>query len=386
MDIERLRLSETVFVTRPTVPSLDEYVEHLRDIWESRRLTNRGRFHEELEGALAEYLETDGLSLFCNGTIGLLVALQSLNVASGEVITTPFTFPATVHAIHWNRLSPVFCDVDPLTWNLDPGRVERLITPDTRAILAVHVYGTPCDVDALERIGREHGIPVVYDAAHGFAVRYRGKSLLAYGDCSVTSFHATKLYTTVEGGAVRTSSPEWTSRVRLLRNFGIAGEEEVLCPGINGKMNELQAAFGLLTLKTVDDEIRARDNIASCYRAELDGIRGLTFMPDMDGLERNFAYFPMLVDASRFGMSRDELHGLLRACNVWTRKYFHPLCSRYSCYSTLPSADPALLPVAERVAQEVLCLPIHGSLELDVARHIAKIIRVAATSRTGSSD
>jgi len=372
-------------VTRPAMPGLEGYVQMLAGIWERRQLTNQGPLHEDFERRLGSFLGVRHLSLFCNGTIALLVALEALRINSGEVITTPFTFPATTHALYWNRVRPVFCDIDPITLNLDPAKIERLISPETRAILAVHVYGRPCGVEAIERIANVHGLHVIYDAAHAFGVRYKGDSLLNYGDISILSFHATKLFTTVEGGALVCGSEVRRQRVNSLKNFGIADEETVIGPGINGKMNELQAAFGLMQLELVEQEISDRRNLALLYTKLLAGIPGITVLADVPETEPTFAYFPVLIDASRFGMTRDELYVLLRECNVHARKYFYPLISRASCYAALPSASAADLPVAERISREVLCLPIYGSLEPQIVRLITGIIaeaRELASERT----
>ena len=381
--IHEYRLSEPVFVTRPTMPALDEYTDYLRGIWERRWLTNEGVLHQELERRLCEYLGVEHLSLFCNGTIALLVALNALRINSGEVITTPFTFPATAHVLYWNGIRPVFCDIDETTYNLDPRRIERLIGPDTKAILAVHVYGTPCDVDAIQAIADRHGLRVIYDTAHGFGVRYRGRSILEYGDLSMLSFHATKLFTTIEGGALISRTAVQQHRINSLKNFGIAGEEEVIGPGINGKMDEFQAAFGLLHLRMVEDEIAHRKTIASIYRERLANVPGLKLLQELPDTQPNYGYFPVLVDTAEYGMSRDELSRVLRSCNIISRKYFYPLVSRASCYAALPSADPARLPVAERVASRVLCLPIYGTLGSQSVHRICDVVQACHRAGTG---
>ncbi len=372
--LDRYRFEEPIYVTRPTMPELDEFQESLRRIWESQQLTNAGDFHRELEERLAEYLGVEHLSLFCNGTIALLVALQLLRINSGEVITTPFTFPATPHVLYWNRIRPVFCDVEPRTFNLDPARVEELISPDTKAILAVHVYGNPCDVDALRAIADRHGLHVIYDAAHAFGTRFRGRSLAGYGDVSMLSFHATKLFSTLEGGALVAKTAAQKQRTDFLKNFGIAGEETVIGPGINGKMNEVQAAFGLLQLRLTEREIADRAEIARIYRTRLEAIPGIDCIPTTAEVEENHAYFPMLVDEAVYGMSRDQLHTTLKEFNVVTRKYFFPLCSTYSCYSASASARPENLPVAHRVASRILCLPIFGGLSTEAAETICELL------------
>jgi dTDP-4-amino-4,6-dideoxygalactose transaminase len=375
--IQRRRLPDLVYVTRPTMPDLRQYTQMLEGIWDRKWLTNQGPLHEALEAKLRSFLGVEHLSLFCNGTIALLVALEALRINSGEVITTPFSFPATTHSLYWNRVRPVFCDIDPVTLNLDPARIERLISPETRAILAVHVYGRPCNVEAIERIASVHGLQVIYDAAHAFGVRYKGNSLLNYGDISILSFHATKQFSTIEGGALVCGSDARRQRVNSLKNFGIADEETVIGPGINGKMNEFQAAFGLMQLELVEREFSSRGALTLLYKELLQGIPGVTFLSDIPHTEPTYAYLPVLIDAGRFGMTRDELSALLRQCNIAARKYFYPLISAAACYSALPSAASSNLPVAERVAKQVLCLPIYGALESTTVRAVCAVIAEA---------
>jgi dTDP-4-amino-4,6-dideoxygalactose transaminase len=378
--VQDFRLPEPVYVTRPNLPPLTEYLPYLEQIWQSRWLTNAGAVHQEFEQRLGAYLKEDHLSVFCNGTLALLVALQALRLNSGEVITTPFTFPATPHVLYWNRIQPVFCDIDPETFCIDPVRIEQLIGPDTKAILGVHVYGTPCDVEAIQAIADRHGLHVLYDAAHAFGARYKGRQLSGYGDISMLSFHATKLFSTFEGGALVMQNAAQQERVNFLKNFGIANEETVIGPGINGKMNELQAAYGLLQLDMVDAEIANRKQRAQWYDSHLRELPGLTLLDEMPGLDRNYAYYPVLVDPDRFGMTRDDIFDALRAANIFSRKYFFPLCSHYACYAALPSSRPEHLPVAERVASQVLCLPMYGNLEEETVHHIGRFIaRLAAT-------
>ncbi len=361
---------EPVHVTRPNMPPLADFERHLEKIWESRWLTNDGDFHREFERRLAQYLGVGHVNLFCNGTIALLVALHAFRINSGEVITTPFTFPSTAHVLYWNGVRPVFCDIDPRTFNLDPERIEALISPDTKAILPVHIYGTPCDVDAIQTIADRHGLLVIYDAAHAFGVRRKGTPLVQCGDVSMLSFHATKLFTTLEGGALVVDSDVMRTRINHLRNFGIAGPENVIGPGINGKMNEFQAAFGLLELDIVESEIAARGELARIYREQLEDVPGLIFLEEQPNVRHNYAYFPLLIDAESYGMSRDELHAVLLQLNIFARKYFYPLCSHYSCYSALHSARPENLPVAESVADKILCLPLYGDLGPDAVQQI----------------
>jgi dTDP-4-amino-4,6-dideoxygalactose transaminase len=370
----RYRLPNPVYITRPTMPELSAYTESLKQIWKSAWLTNDGRFHLEFESKLKEYLQVEHLNLFVNGTIALLVALQALRINGGEVLTTPFTFPATTHVLHWNRITPVFCDIDERTFNIDPARIEEHITPDTKAILAVHVYGTPCDVEAIQSIADTHGLHVIYDAAHAFGVKIQGRSILEYGDISSLSFHATKLFTSIEGGALVTRSEQQRKRIQFLRNFGISDEENIIGPGINGKMNEFQAAFGVLELDLIEQEIANRRRLTELYNKKLMGISGLTVLHDMPGVTRNYAYYPLLVDANAFGMDRNRLVELLRECNVFPRKYFFPLCSQYPCYSALPSSNSDNLPVATRVADQAMCLPLYGQLEDSVVESVCAII------------
>jgi dTDP-4-amino-4,6-dideoxygalactose transaminase len=372
--IEENRLPEPVYVTRPQMPPLESYTACLEKIWESRWLTNNGPYHREFEAKLARYLEVENLNLFVNGTIALLVALQALRINSGEVITTPYTFPASTHVLHWNRIKPVFCDIDSKTFNIDPNHIEKLITPETKAILGVHVYGNPCDVDAIQEIADRHGLHVIYDAAHAFGVKIGTESILKYGDISAMSFHATKLFSSIEGGALISKTRVQAERIYFLKNFGIAGEETVIGPGINGKMNEFQAAFGLLELDLVDQEIADRKELTEIYRSRLADVPGITVMQDIPDVKHNYGYFPILVNAEQYGFTRDELHLILRECNIVSRKYFYPLCSHYSCYSAFPSAQKDNLPVAERVSSEVLCLPLYGKLSMKIIHSVCDII------------
>ncbi len=373
--LEAWQFPEPIYVTRPTLPSLADYTRQLEAIWESHKLTNNGPLHRRLEEALTRRLGVEHLSLTCNGTIALLIALQALRINGGEIIVTPFTYPPTVHVLYWLQVKPVFCDIDPLTWTIDPARIEALITPETRAIMGVHVYGRPCAVDEIQAIADRHGLHVIYDAAQAFGVEVDGRSVLRWGDMSTLSFHATKLYSTIEGGAIVTNTPERKQRVDFLKNFGIADEETVIGPGINGKLNEMQAAYGLLRLDDVDREIERRRELTAIYRRELDRVPGLTLLPDQPGVRHNFAYLPVLVDPEACGLSRDRLYDLLKEFNVHARKYFHPLCSSYPCYRGLPTARPDHLPVATRIASHVLCLPLYGTLAPEEAGRICAIIR-----------
>lgn len=363
-----------ITVTQPTLPPLEEYVELLRDIWSRKWLTNNGHYHKELEQALADCLGVKYVSLFCNGMIALQVGLQALEI-DGEVITTPFSFPATTHALWWSHCTPVFGDIHPATCNIDPAMIESVITPRTSAILPVHVYGTPCDVDAIQRIADTYGLKVFYDAAHAFGVRLNGRSILTHGDLSMLSFHATKVFSTAEGGALVTNDPKLKERIDYLKNFGFAGETTVIAPGTNGKMNELQAALGLVNLKHVPESIDRRLNIDRLYRELLEDVPGIRLLATPKNVQRNGAYFPVFVDKERYGMSRDELYEHLKAQGIYGRRYFYPLISTYPMYRELPTAQSSHLPVATRVADEVLCLPLYAELDVDDARSIAGVIR-----------
>ncbi len=371
------RFAEPVYVTRPTMPDLGAYAEKLERVWETRWLTNEGSLERELRDGIRERLGLEHLSLCCNGTVALLLALQAERVNGGEVITTPFTFPATVHALYWNRVRPVCCDIDPDTFNLDPQRIEGLLTPETRAIVPVHVFGYPCDTEAIQEIADRHGIAVIYDAAAAMGVEVGGRSLLDYGDLSIASFHGTKLFSTGEGGAVASSTESRRRRVDLLKNFGITGEETVIGPGMNGKMSEFQAAFGLLQLDGMKAEIERRHALTDRYRDRLGDVPGISFREDLPGVVHNYSTFAVLVDAREFGMNRDQLCEYLRRFNVHARKYFYPLCSHFPTYASLPSSDPATLPVAERIAASVLCLPLYGTLPEESVNAICAIVRHA---------
>lgn len=372
--VRRYRFEHPLYITRPTLPPLEDYARRLEPAWESAWLTNDGVLQQQLRSALCDYLGVEHLSLACNGTVGLLLALQAARVEDGEVITTPFTFPATPHALHWSRLRPVFCDIEEGSHGLDPECIEALIGPETRAILPVHVFGYPCDVEAIDGIARRHGLPVIYDAAHMMGVRLGGESILRWGDHSVLSFHATKLYSTAEGGAIVSRRDADRVRVDLLKNFGIADEETVIGPGINGKMSELQAALGLLQLEHLDAEIEARAALTRIYRERLRDVPGIQFREDLPGVRHNHGYFTVRVDPEAYGSTRDELWSALKLFNVVTRRYFSPLCSRYPAYAALASARPERLPVAERAAERNLCLPLYGTLPPDAVEIVCAII------------
>lgn len=365
---------EKVFVTRPLLPSLQEIAQELNEIWEARWLTNMGDKHQLLEERIAKYLKVPSLSLFNNGTIALIVACQSLRL-SGEVITTPFTFAASPHVLSWNNIRPTFCDIDPKSMNIDPERIESLITPKTTGILAVHVFGTPCDVAKIQEIADRYGLKVVYDAAHAFGVEIDDKGIGCFGDITMFSFHATKLFHTAEGGALSYGGSVLKNRIDLLKNFGIKNEDEVVMPGINGKMNEIQAALGLVVLKYVDEERNNRNAIKDIYISNLKDIEGVTLLEREISVKDSCQYFPIRIDERKFGRSRDYVHDKFKEYNVFTRKYFYPLCSDYSCYRQLPSAHPSNLPVARQVVKEVLVLPYYGRLPAEHAVRICEILK-----------
>ena len=370
---------KNVYVTQPYLPPLDEFIPYLEEIWANKWLTNNGPFHQQLEAALCEYLGVEHLSLFSNGTLALMTALQALRV-TGEVITTPFSFVATTHALHWNGIKPVFADIYPLTFTLDPTRIEAAITPQTTAIMPVHVYGNPCALDEIQRIADTYGLRVIYDAAHAFDVRLNGKPVLDFGDMSMLSFHATKVFNTFEGGALICKDDKTKQRIDFLKNFGFADEVTVVAPGINAKMNEVQAAFGLLQLKHVGHALAERESIDRRYRKALVNIPGLIVPMVPEHASQNFSYFPVLIGPD-FPVSRDALYGTLRSEGIFTRRYFYPLISDFSTYRGLPSARRENLPVANQVAEQVLCLPIYPALGEDEQGLILDVILRTAGSR-----
>jgi len=364
---------DPVHVTRPLLPDLYEVEEMLESIWQSGVLTNNGKMARRLEYELGRYLNVGYLSLFSNGTAALQIACK-VSGLTGEVITTPFTFAATVHSLAWCDLRPVFCDIGDSDMNIDPDRIERLVTPHTSAIMPVHVFGCPCRTDEISKIAEKYGLKVIYDAAHAFGVQVNGKSIGSFGDISMFSFHATKVYHTVEGGALTYVSQDLKERADLLRNFGIHGGGYSDEPGTNAKLNEIQAAVGLLVLKLADMEIRKRKALTLFYRDMLSVLPGLRLNCDMEGVTHNYSYFVIRVDGKEFGLSRDELCEKLKEYNIFTRKYFYPLCSQFKCYSSLPSSNPENLPAACKVAEEVLALPLYGGLKEDDVEKICRII------------
>lgn len=367
-----MRKGKAIFVTQPFLPPLDEFIPYLEKIWEGKILTNGGPFHQQLEQALSEYLGIEHIALFTNGTIALVTALQALRI-TGEVITTPYSFVATAHSLLWNGIKPVFVDINPSTLNLDPDKIEAAITPQTTAIMPVHCYGHPCDVEAIQRIADNYNLKVIYDAAHAFGVKDAGGSILRHGDLSVLSFHATKVYNTFEGGAIVCPDAKTKVRIDQLKNFGHVGEVTVVAPGINGKMSEFNAALGLLQLKYIDQAIKQRKDIDAAYKERLQGVRGIRCLNDSGERVANNAYFPILVDAD-YPMSRDDLNQKLREIGIHPRRYFYPLVSEFPMYRGLPSAQKDNLPVATLAARQVLCLPIYPDLDISVVHEISSFI------------
>lgn len=365
--------NKPITVTQPYLSPLEEFIPYLEEIWESKWLTNNGPFHQKLEKALAEYLGVEHLALFTNGTIALVTALQALRI-TGEVITTPYSFVATTHSLLWNNLKPVFVDIDPLTMNLDPNKIEAAITPQTTAIMPVHCYGNPCDVEHIQNIADTYGLKVIYDAAHAFGVKHKGQSLLKHGDLSILSFHATKVYNTFEGGAIVCPDAKTKQRIDYLKNFGFADEVTIMAPGINGKMNEVQAAFGMLQLKHIDHAIEQRKAVDRRYRENLHGVSGVTVMDEPADTEHNYSYFPVLVNPD-YPLCRDALYQRLREAGIHARRYFYPLISDMPMYRGLSSANAANLPQAKRISEQILCLPIYPDLADEDQQMVIKIVR-----------
>lgn len=367
-----MQFKDPIYVTQPLMPKLEDLFKELEPVWESKVLTNGAQKHQTLEKQLAEHLKSPYLSLFNNGTIGLMTVIKALEL-SGEVITTPFTFPATPHILSWNQITPVFCDVDPQTMNIDPKKIEEKITDKTSAILGVHVYGIPCAVEEIDQIAKKHNLKVIYDAAHAFGVEINGRGIGTFGDMSMFSFHATKLFHTAEGGGTTCNTHELKTKIDLLKNFGIKNEEEVSHIGINGKLNEIQAALGLVNLKLVEQEWLQRKEIVEIYKSILN-IPGITIPELNENVKPSQQYMVIRINQSLFGRSRDEVHAAMKGKNVNTRKYFFPLCSDYTCYKHLPSSDPTLLPEAHKAVTEVLCLPLYSGLGTRNAIKIAEMI------------
>jgi dTDP-4-amino-4,6-dideoxygalactose transaminase len=364
--------NKPIYVTQPTLPPLEEFLPYLQQIWDSKILTNVGPFHQQLEQALCDYLGVKHIALFTNGTIGLVTALQALRI-TGEVITTPYSFAATAHSLLWNGIKPVFVDIDPLTLNLDPDKIEAAITPQTTAIMPVHCYGHPCDVERIKKIADTYGLKVIYDAAHAFGVQLHSGSVLNHGDLSVLSFHATKVFNTFEGGAIVCPDAKTKLHIDQLKNFGFVDEVTVVAPGINGKMSEFNAALGLLQLKRIDEALQKRKTIDVCYREELAGVKGIHCLPDAGEKVANYAYFPILVQPE-YSLNREELYQKLRDNGIYARRYFYPLISDFPMYRGLPSAAQSNLPVASKAASEVICLPIYPALEAFDQENIISLI------------
>ena len=365
--------NKQITVTSPLLPDREEFNKFLQEIWETKWITNNGCFHQELERALCKYLEVPYVSLFTNGTLPLITALQALRI-TGEVITTPYSFVATTHALWWNGIKPVFVDIDSRTCNLDPEKIEAAITPKTTAIMPVHCYGKPCDTKAIQSIADKYGLKVIYDAAHAFGVKVDGESILEAGDMSTLSFHATKVYNTIEGGALVMHDERTKKRIDYLKNFGFSGETTVVAPGINSKMDEVRAAYGLLNLRQVDQAISSRHRVADRYREALREVDGITFFDDRPRVRHNYSYFPIFIDAEKFGMTRDELYFKMRENKVLGRRYFYPLISTFSTYRSLESSNPKYLPVATKMADEVICLPMHHELSVSDIKRVLEVI------------
>lgn len=367
--------NKLITVTSPLLPNLADFNEMLQQIWDSKWITNNGSFHKQLEKELAAYLKVPYISLFTNGTLPLITALQALRI-TGEVITTPYSFVATTHSLWWNGCKPVFVDIDLATGNINPDKIEAAITPQTQAIMPVHVYGKPCDTQRIQEIADKYGLKVIYDAAHAFGVEVNGESILNAGDMSTLSFHATKVFNTIEGGALVMHDEKTKKRIDYLKNFGFANEVEVVAPGINSKMDEMRSAYGLLSLKQVDAAIEARHKAAIRYREVLRPVEGITFMDDMPGVKHNYSYFPIFVDTEEYGMTRDELYFKMKEQGVLGRRYFYPLISEFSTYRGLPSSSKENLPNAHKMADSVICLPMHHELSKeDVERILETIVK-----------
>ena len=365
---------EPIYVTRPIIPDLSNYMERLQSIWSKKWFTNNGEQHQLLEAKLQSHLKVPHLSLFNNGTIALITACRSLRL-SGEVITTPFTFAATPHVLTWNNIKPIFCDIDEKTFNIDSNKLESLITSETTGIMPVHVFGMPCNTEKIQKTADEYGLKIIYDAAHSFGNEVGNMGIGNFGDITMFSFHATKQFHTAEGGALTFNDPALKTRIDLLKNFGIKNEEEVIMPGINGKMNELQAALGLEVIKHAKDEQKKRKKLFDCYLKELKSINGL-ILPNIEkNIRYNYQYFAIRIEEEKWGISRDEVYEKFKQFNVHPRKYFYPLCSQYACYKQLPSASITNLPVANKIVHEILCLPLYGDLTNEDIEKICAILK-----------
>lgn len=362
-----------IYVTEPFLPPLEEFIPYLEQIWESKRLTNNGPMHQQLEEALCEYLGVPEIALFNNGTIALLTALQALRI-TGEVITTPFSFVATAHALTWNDITPVFVDIDPNTFNIDPNKIEAAITPRTTAIMPVHCYGNPCDVDAIQSIADKYNLKVIYDAAHAFGVQDEGGSVLRHGDLSAVSFHATKVFNTFEGGAIICPDKKTKQHINNLKNFGIVDEVTVVAAGINGKMSEVNAAFGLLQLQHIDKAINLRKSIDQLYRDEFKSIAGITPVDPTTQCASNYSYFPVIVEDT-YPLKRDELYDRLRLNNIYARRYFYPSIDQQMVYKGSNIHNSSRTVAAKWASEHVICLPIYSDLEKKCITHITTLIK-----------
>lgn len=365
-----------LYVTQPTLPPLEEFIPYLEQIWQSKVLTNAGPFHQKFEQALCDYLGVEYVSLFNNGTIALMTALQALRI-KGEVITTPYSFVATAHSLLWNSITPVFVDIDPVNLNLDPDKIESVVTPRTTAIMPVHCYGHPCEVDRIKKIADKHGLKVIYDAAHAFGVKHDDRSVLRYGDLSVLSFHATKVFNTFEGGAIVSPDAETKQHIDRLKNFGFAGENAVVELGINGKMSEFNAALGLLQIKGFDDALQKRKAVDALYRARLAGTRGIRVLSTDEEKVSNHSYFPIMVEPE-YLLSRDALYQKLKDNGIHARRYFYPLISDFPIYQKQHATRAANLPNAQAAASRILCLPMSSNLSDDDVKRVATCIRSGA--------
>lgn len=365
---------QPIYVTQPILPDLDELAVKLKEIWGAKWLTNHGRQHNELKDKLRVFLKVPHLSLFTNGTIALATAVRCLEL-NGEVITSPFTFPATPHVLFWNNVTPVFCDIDEQSLTINADALEQMITPKTTGILGVHVYGNPCNVLKLQKIANKHGLKIIYDAAHAFGSEIDGVGIGNFGDISMFSFHATKVFHTAEGGALTFKEPAFETTAKLLKNFGIKNEEEVVLPGINGKMNEIQAALGLINLTLIEEEWRKREKISATYKRCLAGIEGVRLCEPPSNVRNSYQYVAIRINKDELNLSRDEVYERFKKYNVFTRKYFYPLCSDYAHCCQLPSSAPSNLPIARKVASEVLCMPLYGDLELGAVEKICELLR-----------
>ena len=371
-----MKKEEKIYVTQPSLPDLEEFIPYLEDIWKSKILTNNGKYHQKLEKDLADFLGIKYVSLFSNGTLALITALQVLRV-TGEVITTPYSFVASTHSLWWNNIKPVFVDIEPDYCNIDPKKIEAAITPKTTAILPVHVYGNPCDVEKIKEIADIYGLKIIYDACHAFGVKYKNSnnSVLNFGDLSVLSFHATKVFNTLEGGAIICHDEQTKNRIDFLKNFGFANETTVIVPGINAKMNEVQSALGILQIKHIVSNISKRKIIADLYRQDLKNIEGISFLIENTNIEYNYSYFPIFINEKKYGLSRDDLYNKLKENNIFSRRYFYPLISDFPAYRELPSAKKECLPVAHKISEEVICLPIYSELVRKNVNRVSELIK-----------